>query len=155
MTEIDLLDGLAEEVKYALRDFRLRSARENCIPINVYVQELPVKEGKEDEQQYPYVCVCFDEEGIENVESDRMQITVYFIIGIIDRAKDRQGFRDVLQIANLIYQHIFRKGIIAKAFRPAYPFKIRLQPDSTFPYFVGGIETHWELPIISEEDEYI
>lgn len=154
MTEIDLLEALAEESKVALKGFRLRSAKENLIPINIYIQNLPVKKGKEDESQYPYVRVCFDEEGIENRDSP-LAVYVYFIIGIIDREKDKQGFRDVLQIANTIYQHIFRKGIIAGAFRPDYPFKIALQKDDTYPYFVGGIESKWELPVIGEEEKYI
>ena len=64
-------------------------------------------------------------------------------------------FRDVLQIANTIYQHFFRKGIVANMFRPDYPFKIALQNDDTYPYFVGGIESKWELPVIGEEEKYI
>lgn len=154
MTELDLLDGLAEETKEALKDFRLRSAKENYIPINIYTQNLPLKKGKEDEKQYPYVCVCFDDEEISDPEEPFL-VNVYFLIGIIDRAEDKQGFRDVLQIANLIYQHIFRKGIIAKAFKPSYPFKILLQQDDTYPYFIGGIESKWEMPSFREEDKFI
>ena len=154
MTEMDLLDGLAEEVGEALKDFRLRSAKENLIPINIYTQNLPVKKTKDDERQYPYVCVCFDNEGIEESDSP-MELNVFFVIGIIDRNEDKQGYRDVLQIANLIYQHIFRKGIIAKAFSPSYPFRIMLQQEDTFPYFIGGIESKWEMPVFTEEDTLI
>lgn len=154
MTEIDLLDALAEESKEALKGFRLRSAKENLIPINIYTQNLPVRNEKGDENIYPYVRVCFDEEEIAS-RDDPLEVYVYFIIGIIDKEKDKQGFRDVLQIANTIYQHIFRKGIIANAFRPDYPFKIALQKDDTFPYFVGGIDSKWELPVIGEEEKFI
>ena len=154
MTELDLLDGLAKEVTEALEGFRLRSAKENYIPINIYTQNLPVKEGRDDEKLYPYVCICFDEEEIEELEAP-MSVSVYFIIGIIDRTKDKQGFRDVLQIANLIYQHIFRKGIVAGAFKPSYPFKIMLQQEDLYPYFIGGIESRWEMPSFSEEDKFI
>ena len=154
MTEIDLLDALAAESADALKGFRLRSAKENLIPINIYTQNLPVKEGKGDESQYPYVLACFDEEEIESRDKNLL-VSVYFIIGICDREKDKQGFRDVLQIANEIYQHLFRKGIIANAFRPDYPFKIVLQKDDTYPYFFGGIESKWELPVIGEEEKFI
>lgn len=154
MTEIDLIDSLAEEVKTALNGFRLRSAKENLIPINVHTQNMPVKDGKGDEKQYPYVCVCFDEEEITSTDSP-MSVSVYFLIGIIDHGRDKQGFRDVLQIANLIYQHIFRKGTIAKSFSPDYPFKIVLQEDDTYPYFIGGIESRWEMPVFTAEDKHI
>lgn len=155
MTEIDLLDGLAEETAEALKDFRLRSAKDNLIPINIYTQNLPLKEGKEDEKQYPYVCICFSESEIESPETHNKTVNVYFVIGIIDRAKDKQGFRDVLQIEELIAQHIFRKGIIAGAFRPEYPFRNFVQPEDIYPYFIGGIESRWEMPIVREEDRYI
>ncbi len=154
MTEIDLLDGLAAETAEALKDFRLRSAKDNLIPINIYTQNLPLKEGKEDEKQYPYVCICFDESEIPDFTAPK-KVSVYFIIGIIDRAKDKQGFRDVLQIEELIAQHIFRKGIIAGAFRPEYPFRNFVQPEDTYPYFIGGIESRWEIPVVREEERYI
>lgn len=155
MTEIDLLDGLAAETAEALKDFRLRSAKDNLIPINIYTQNLPLKEGKEDEKQYPYVCICFDEAEIESSDTDKKTVNVYFVIGIIDRAKDKQGFRDVLQIEELIAQHIFRKGIIAEAFRLEFPLRNLLQSEDTYPYFMGGIESRWEMPIIREEERYI
>lgn len=154
MTEIDLIDGLAVEVKEALKNYRLRTAKENLVPINVYTQNLPLKKEKGDERQYPYVLICFDDESIETKESP-MNVSVYFIIGIIDKTEDKQGYRDVLQIANLIYQYLFRKGIIAKAFRPSYPFKIALQQEDTYPYYFGGIESVWEMPVIEEEDKSI
>lgn len=154
MTEIKLLDALAEEAADALKGFRLRSAKENLIPVNVYTQNLPLKKEKGDESQYPYVLVCFDEEEIASRESP-LRVSVYFIVGILDREKDKQGFRDVLQIADVIYQRIFRKGIIADAFRPDFPFKIALQREDTYPYFFGGIESVWELPVIKEEEEFI
>lgn len=154
MTEIDLLDALAKESADALRGFRLRSAKEKLIPINIYTQNLPVKKEKADEAQYPYVLVCFDEEEIASLGSP-LAVSVYFMIGVFDPEEDRQGFRDALQIANLIYQHLFRKGIIAGVFRPDYPFRIMLQGKDTGPYFCCGIESRWELPVFSEEDEFI
>ncbi len=154
MTEIDLLDALEKETAKALEGFRLRSAKDNWTPVNIYKQNLPAKNEKRDESQYPYVLVCVDDEIIESRESP-LVVSVYFVIGIVDREADKQGYRDVLQIANLIYQHIFREGLIAKMFRPDYPFKVMLQSDDTFPYFFGGIETKWELPVFREEDGFI
>lgn len=153
MTDIDLLDGLAEEIREALEGFQLRSAKDNIIPVNVYTQNPPLKEDKNDERIYPYVCVCLDEEEIQDPQS-RMELSTYCIIGVIDRGMDRQGFRDVLLIANRIYQHIFRKGIIAGAFSPVHPFRIELQKDNTYPYFFGGTEIRWELPVLEKEDDW-
>ena len=55
-----------------------------------FTQNLPTKEGKGDENQYPYVRVCFDEEEIKS-RDDPLEVYVYFIIGIIDKEKDKLG----------------------------------------------------------------
>ena len=154
MTELDLLDGLVCETKEVLKNYRLRSAKENLIPINVYAQNLPLKEGKDDEKQYPYVCVCFDMESIEAFDTPLL-IEVYFLIGVIDKNADKQGYRDVLQIANLIYQHMFRKKFVAGAFSVLRPYKIQLEHEAPFPYFVGGMEMFFEIPVFETEDVLI
>lgn len=154
MTELDLLDGLACEVKDALDGFQLRTAKDNLTPINVYTQNLPLKEGKNDEKLYPCVLICFDEEEIDDEDSP-MRVFVYFVIGVMDKETDRQGFRDVLQIANLIYQHIFRKGIVARAFSPLRPYRIKLQEDDTYPYYYGAMEMIFEMPVFEMEDVLI
>lgn len=154
MTEIDLVDGLVKEVRQALGGVKLRSSKGNQIPVNVYAQNLPAKEERDDEKMYPHVLVCFDGEQTDSAE-DPVFADIYFFIGIIDREKDKQGFRDVLQIAGLIYQHIFRKGIVAGAFSPEYPYRVQLQDDDTYPYFYGLIESRWKLPAFEMEDKFI
>ncbi len=154
MTELDLLDGLVCEVKEALEGYRLRSAKENLIPINVYAQNMPLKEGKDDEKLYPYVCVCFDRESVEDFDTP-MLAEIYFLIGVMDKNADRQGYRDVLQMANLIYQHIFRKRFVAKAFSVLRPYRIQLEQEAPYPYFVGGMEMFFEMPVFETEEDLI
>lgn len=155
MTIEELLDALAEEITKALEGFHLRSAKENQIPINVYTQNLPLKEEKDDEKIYPYVCVCFDTSEIENAYDGKELVNLYFVVGVIDREKDNQGYRDVLQIIEQVKQHFFRKGIIQNAFRLEYPVKSTIQQEDTYPYFIGGFEAKCVLFIVTEEDEFI
>ncbi len=155
MTIEDLLDVLAEETAKALEGFCLRSAKGNQIPINIYTQNLPLKEEKSDEKIYPFVCVGFAQSDIENPYDGKEVSDIYFVIGVVDREKDNQGYRDVLQMAEKIKQYFFRKGIIQNAFRLAYPVKTMLQQEETYPYFIGGIEAKCELFIVTEEDKWI
>ena len=155
MTVEGLLDAIAEETAEALKGLSLRSAKENQRPINIYTQNLPLKEEKGDEKIYPYVCVGFDSSGIEDPCEGKELADIYFVAGIIDREKDCQGYRDVLQVIERIKQHFFRKGIIQGAFRLAYPVRTALQQEDTFPYFIGGIEAKCELFIVTEEDEFV
>ncbi len=155
MTIEGLLDALADEAAEALKGFRLRSAKDNPIPVNIYTQNVPLKEGKDDEKTYPYVCVCFDSSDIENLYDGKELLDIYFLIGVIDREKDRQGYRDVLHIIERIKQHFFRKGIIENAFRLGCPIKTALETADIYPYFVGGIEAKCELFTVTEEDKLI
>lgn len=155
MTIEGMLDALAEETAEALKGFRLRSAKENLIPINVYTQNLPLKEGKDDERIYPFVCVAYDSSDIADSYEGKELVDIYFLIGIIDKEKDNQGYRDVLQMIERIRQHFFRKGIIKNAFRLEYPVHTEIQQENTYPYFVGGINAKCELFIVTEEDKFI
>ncbi len=155
MTIEELLDALAEETTKALKGFHLRSAKENQIPINVYTQNLPLKEEKNDEKIYPYVCVCFDTSDIENAYDGKEFVNLYFVVGVVDREKDNQGYRDVLQIIEQVKQHFFRRGVIQNAFRLEYPVKSTIQQEDTYPYFIGGFEAKCELFIVTEENEFI
>jgi hypothetical protein len=113
-----------------------------------------VKETKDDTKHYPYVLVCFDESEISDEDSDN-NVLLYFLIGIKDDNPNKQGYRDVLCIANKIYQHLFRKRTIQKKYRIQFPFKIKLQAEDTHPFYIGGIETKWELQAMKEEDDLI
>lgn len=155
MTLEGLLDAIATEMREALEGFCLRSAKDNQRPVNVYTQNLPLKEGKGDENIYPYVCVCYDDSEIENPYDGKETINLYFVMGIIDRGKDNQGYRDILQMSERIKQHFFRKGVIRNAFRLTYPVRTAIQQEDTYPYFIGGIEAKCELFIVTEEDKYI
>ena len=66
---------------------------------------------------YPYVRVCFDEEEIKS-RDDPLEVYVYFIIGIIDKEKDKQGFRcqnGLPPSQNVLYLRI--NAFLQRAFR--------------------------------------
>lgn len=135
---LELLDLLVEKVREILFDYKLRSTKDGeFVSINVYPQDLPGRKKKE-EATYPYVLVCFDEQTV----SDDTDIKMYFLIGIRDDNEDKQGFRDVLQIANKIYYELFESPAVGQ-FRMERECKIMLQQEDTFPFFIGGIETNW------------
>lgn len=79
----------------------------------------------------------------------------FFVVGVIDREKDNQGWRDVIQMTEKIKQYFFCKGLIQNAFRFSYPIRTMLQQEDTYPYFIGGIEAKCELFIVTEEDKWI
>lgn len=137
---LELLDLLVDKVREIISDFKLRSTKDSEYgSINVYAQDLPGRKKKEDATYYPYIIVCFDEQTV----SDDIDIKMYFLIGIRDDNEDKQGFRDVLQIANKIYFKLLESPLVGQ-FRMEKECKIMLQQEDTFPFFIGGIETNWK-----------
>lgn len=154
MIDTELQDAVADEIKIALTGYKLLNAKEELANINVYTQNLPAKKSKDDTSHFPYVLVCFDESNILD-EDSKNEIHIYLIIGIKDHNTNKQGYRDVLCIANKIYQHIFRQRTIKCKYRIQFPFKIKLQEEDTHPFYIGGVETRWELFVMEEEDNLI
>lgn len=154
MLDVYLQDAVADEVKKALKGYMLENAKDTLSNINVYTQNLPAKREKDDTSHFNYVLVCFDEAEIKDEDSN-CEVSLYFLIGVKDDNPNKQGYRDVLGISNRIYQHFFRNRTIKSKYRIQLPFKVKLQDEDTHPFYIGGIETKWELPTMKEEDDLI
>ena len=63
-TDIFLQKALVDEVKDVLKGYTTLNNGEP-VKFNVYPQNLPAKKGKNDEDHFPYVLVCLDEEVIQ------------------------------------------------------------------------------------------
>lgn len=153
MIDTFLQDALVDEVRIALSGIKMMNAKDELTEINVYPQFLPAKKGKNDDEQYPYALVCFDTEEVTDLNSN-IETSIYILLGICNKDLNRQGYKDVFVLANRIYQHLFRKRMIAKKYNMELPYKFVMQQEDTHPYYIGGIETKWELPVVQVEDYY-
>lgn len=98
-TDVHLQRSLVEEVKNELEGYTSINNAGEYLHFNVYPQNLPAKKGKNDDEHYPYVLVCLDEEEIEDEDSEIL-VTVYFQVGIIDKNPNKQGHFDVANVMN-------------------------------------------------------
>lgn len=153
-TDVLLQRALVEEVKDVLKNYTSINNSEEQMKFNVYPQNLPAKKGKNDNEHFPYVLVCLDEEEIKD-EDDDLNCSVYFLVGIIDKNPNKQGHFDVANVLNLLSMRFLGKRLIDSRYRMDFPLAKKFQDDDTWPSFFGGMSTVWKLEKMEiEETEY-
>lgn len=153
-TDVLLQKALVEEVKEELKNYTSVNNDGEYMKFNVYPQNLPAKKGKNDDEHFPYVLVCLDEEQI-NGEDDDLICSIYFLVGINDKNPNKQGHFDIANVLNRLSKHFLEKRLVNGRYRIAFPLTKKFQEEDTYPKFIGGMYTLWTLekPEI-EETEY-
>ena len=153
-TDVHLQRSLVEEVKNELEGYTSINNAGEYLHFNVYPQNLTEKKGKNDDEHYPYVLVCLDEEEINGEESDNI-CSIYFLVGIIDKNPNNQGHFDVANVLNKLEKRFLSRRLTDSRYRITFPLTKKFQEENTWPKFIGGMSTLWmvEAPEI-EVTEY-
>ena len=96
-TDVLLQKALVNEVKEELKGYTSINNAGEYLDFNVYPQNLPAKKSKNDDEHFPYVLVCLDEEEINGEESNNI-CSIYFLVGIVDKNPNNQGHFDVANV---------------------------------------------------------
>lgn len=152
-TDISLQKVLVEEVKEELKGYLTLNNNE-YVEFNVYPQNLPAKKGKDDKDHFPYVLVCLDEETISGEEENNI-VAIYFLVGIQDDNPNKQGHFDVANVLNKLEARFLKNRLVAGMFRIQFPITKKFQEEDTWPKFIGGMTTLWNVhKCLIEETEY-
>ena len=153
-TDVWLQQALVEEVKDELKGYTSVNNAGEYLHFNVYPQNLPAKKSKNDNDHFPYVLVCLDEEQINGETSDNL-CSVYFLVGLIDKNPNNQGHFDVANVMNRLERRFLSRRMAGSRYRITCPLTKKFQEEDTWPKFLGGMSTIWtvEAPEI-EETEY-
>lgn len=153
-TDVFLQKALVNEVKEELEGYTSVNNAGEYLNFNVYPQNLPAKKSKNDDDHFPYVLVCLDEEEINGEESDNI-CSIYFLVGIVDKNPNNQGHFDVANVLNKLEKRFLSKRLIDSRYRITFPLTKKFQEENTWPKFIGGMSTLWtvEAPEI-EVTEY-
>ena len=153
-TDVFLQKALVNEVKEELEGYTSVNNAGEYLNFNVYPQNLPPKKSKNDDDHFPYVLVCLDEEEINGEEADNI-CSIYFLVGIIDKNTNNQGHFDVANVLNKLEKRFLSRRLIDNRYRINFPLTKKFQEENTWPKFIGGMSTLWtvEAPEI-EVTEY-
>lgn len=149
MTPTALRSDLADELSKILEHMNFKDQNENDCKINVLEQNLPIQMDDEDTEPFPYLLIKVTDGDIPEDES-QYTVIVNMIIGIYYSDEDAQGEDIILNVIQEIIER-FRKHPVLKAFTMQNQVKWALTDEVTHPYYFGGIETHWTVPMIQRE----
>lgn len=152
MIPIELQDGLEERMKklFEIENFRLKNPDGNYVALNIFSQHLPEKTAN-DLSLYPYLVIRLVE-GEQNDPGEAQQVQVLFIVGVFDDHNSYQGYRDVVNVLQKIYENLKRNPTVNDRFELQYPIRWALHDEDVYPFYFGGIETRWKTPTPIRED---
>jgi hypothetical protein len=173
MIPVFFQDDLVEELSRVLSGLGLSDPAGNPSEVHVFGQSLPVpvvgalpaeitdemlEEGTYHDAQtvddpFPYVIVRLDQGKVEKIDLEQI-VSVNLIIGVVDRAFNNQGHRDVLGIMERIYQRFAQNPVLNHEYALVMPINWVLQDEPSYPYFFGAMNLMFELIPIRREDAY-
>ncbi len=150
MIPLELLDALITRVENEVKELFLKNISNVRVPINVFPQHLPNK-SKDDIDPYPCIIVRIANGNITDANEPGIT-TIQFIIGVVDRDSNNQGYRDALTVANKIIENLQRNPMVNKSYEMILPINWAYNDEDAEPYFFAGLETNWRTPNYLRED---
>ena len=148
MTPFILQDDIIKEMEKLFSGFKLTSA-EDCRGISVFAQDVPLKSKRDDEGLFPYIIVRLEDGSIG--EKNSCKVTLVF--GVHDQGKDRNGYKDILNLIEKVCLRYSTNRIIAGRYTVIEDIEWTLQEEDTFPFYFGGVALNVEIPQIYIEDD--
>lgn len=153
MTTEDLQEALCKEMRSVFSDDRFMNSAHEWMPIQVYAQSLPIRNGMSDWDHVPYLIVKLENGVIKDGESAQ-EVYVTFLIGCFDDDPENQGHKWVLHVIQKIQERFAKNPILGKYYRATEKFEWALQEEGSFPYFIGAAGMTFETPAIRKESPY-
>ena|SRR5690554_634833 len=148
-TPLELQKELKKEMESLFKGFKLKNIDGELSELKVYRQNLPAKTSQDDKDHFPHVRVILAD-GEDPGPTGANTCRVMFIAGTWDNNEDMQGFDDVMNIVQKIYEHLIRTTFTR--FTLEYPINWKSHDEDTFPYFFAGMETTWTVGRITPPD---
>ena len=167
MTSLNLLDALVSRLTELFANYELQAKSGLLQTVKVFAQYLPQPKSAEvnddddtesitepqgysaDDIESLFPCVVVKLDDMTDKEEgslDAVRINARILVGIYDESPDCQGYRDVLNIIEVIRQDLLTMParVLAKKYRLEMPLKSYLLDEQAFPIYFGQIESVWE-----------
>ena len=167
MTSLNLLDALVSRLTELFANYELQAKSGLLQTVKVFAQYLPQPKSAEvnddddtesitepqgysaDDIESLFPCVVVKLDDMTDKEEgtlDAVRINARILVGIYDESLNCQGYRDVLNIIEVIRQDLLTMParVLAKKYRLEMPLKSYLFDEQAFPVYFGQIESVWE-----------
>lgn len=153
MTAAVLQEKLCDEISLIFADDCFSDSSGERVKMNVFEQELPIRESDEDADPVPYIIVRV-EQGTTKSGNDAQEVLVTILIGYFDDNLKHNGHKGVLGIIQKIHERFEKNPMLAHMFIFQDPFDWALQDEDSYPYYFGAISMTFRTAAIRKEDRY-
>lgn len=132
MIPVRLIEALADEIRDATKDYKLKAEGQEDKKVTVYCQHIPDEDFLSD-TYYPLVIVS-----VREVTDDNKGIsiaTVGLTIGVY--GDDQEAWMDLLSIMERIRQRVCNEKIIARKYPLVMPTKFETIEAQPYPFWFG------------------
>lgn len=124
-------------------------------PLKIYAQDLPIPADDDDDvdtvqASAPYIIVGIDGGSIPDDNSTQL-VEITLTICAYDDQRDREGFRDVVNIKEDIIQRICVAPYFGGCFTVLKPIAWALQQETTAPYYYGACTFTCTAPALTQD----
>lgn len=132
MIPVKMLEAICEEIRKAVKDYRLETEFDGLKPVSVYLQHIPDEEF-EDNSYYPLIIV--NVANVTDNQDGKSVVEVALAIGVYGENMD--AWRDLLSIMERIRQHFCINHIIASKYHVQLPNTWETAEHQPYPYWYG------------------
>lgn len=155
MTIGTFLTDMCDEISLLFSEWKFKDEGGEFQKFSVFEQALPVSQGEDDPEPFPYIVVRVEDGGTTSPAKPETA-RVIFTIGICDESLDNQGHKDVLNVIDRIRQRFEGNQLLKKKYMrlqsEEYPIHWAMPDDDTYPFFFGALEMFFAIPKINTED---
>lgn len=151
MTPLQMQDELVDEVKTILEQKRFKSPASEFTPVNVYAQDIPLQQTEEDNDPVPYVIVRIQSGHDEGTRESFHTVRVVLVVCCYDAGKGQQGYRDAVNILQMIYQRFARNPDLHRIAYFTGDWEWLVQEADYYPYYFAAATLSFNIAAIRRE----
>lgn len=153
MTATMLQEELVKELETIFRGDLFKNSLGKYVKLNVYEQQLPIKEDEDSPDPMPYITVRI-ETGSTKSGTDPQEVLVTLLFGYFDDSPENNGHKGVLGMIQKVHERFEKQPMLANQFMFQDPFDWALQDEESFPYFFGAASMTFKTAAIRKEDKF-
>ena len=153
MTATMLQEELVKELETIFRGDLFKNSLGEYVKLNVYEQQLPIREDEDSPDPMPYIIVRL-ETGSTKSGTDPQEVLVTLLFGYFDDSPENNGHKGVLGMIQKVHERFEKQPMLANQFMFQDPFDWALQDEESFPYFFGAASMTFKTAAIRKEDKF-
>lgn len=153
MTATMLQEEIVKELEAVFRGDLFKNSLGEYVKLNVYEQQLPIREDEDSPDPMPYIIVRL-ETGSTKSGTDPQEVLVTLLFGYFDDSPENNGHKGVLGMIQKVHERFEKQPMLANQFMFQDPFDWALQDEESFPYFFGAASMTFKTAAIRKEDKF-